>query len=155
MENIQHPTSNVQRPLLGGARSCFRWMSKVEGRLLNVFFALLLAAPRLAQAQTPVQLSPDVQAQIQLQQSPVDVSPPENISATAEFDPPVVRVGEKAFYRVTLNTTQNSIAWPEQIAAPDALKLAGNARGQVVRLDENKFRPLTAFLYEVTASSAG
>jgi hypothetical protein len=120
-----------------------------------MFVVLLVCAALPLRAQMPTQLPPDVSGQLLLQQSPVDISQPENITATAEFDPPTIRVGQKAFYRVTIEATQNSIAWPEKFTAPTGLKLGAEARGQVVHLDQNRFEPLTAFLYEVQATETG
>jgi hypothetical protein len=86
-------------------------------------------------------------------QPPVDVSSP--VTATAGFDPPVVHAGEKTFYRVTVDAAESAIAWPAKISAPAELKFGLNTHGQIMRLDGNKYRPFTAFAYEVTAPAAG
>jgi hypothetical protein len=119
------------------------------------FISLLMLAPFLLRAQLPQQLPPGAAAQLMTPQALVDVSPSENVSASAVFDPPVVRVGEKTFYRVTIEATQNSIEWPDDISAPKELKFGPNVRGQVSRVEGNKFRPITALVYEVTATVAG
>jgi hypothetical protein len=116
---------------------------------------LLVVSSITLHAQLPHQLQPGGAAQLQLQQPPVDVSQPEHITATAEFDPPVVAAGGKTLYRVMVEATQNSITWPSRIIAPAELKFGSDARGQLSRFENNKFRPLTAFAYEVTASEAG
>ena len=122
------------------------------------FFKLarvLLLAPTFLHAQLPQQLPPGVAVQMMVPQPAVDVSPPENVSATAAFDPPVVRVGEKTFYRVTVDATQNSIEWSDAISAPTELKFGASVRGQVSRVEGNRFHPLTSFVYEVTPTAAG
>jgi hypothetical protein len=43
------------------------------------------------------------QPQIHISESP---------TATASFDPPVVRPGETAFYRVVFNALEESVEWP-------------------------------------------
>src|SRR6516164_1668575 len=139
MEDIQPSTANLQHPLRGLRCASGNWMPGVGGWM---FVVLLVCAALPLRAQMPTQLPPDVSGQLLLQQSPVDISQPENITATAEFDPPTIRVGQKAFYRVTIEATQNSIAWPEKFTAPTGLKLGAEARGQVVHLDQNRFEPL-------------
>lgn len=116
---------------------------------------LLALAPVLLRAQNPPQIPPGGAAQLMVQQPPVDVSPPEDISATAGFDPPTAAVGEKIFYRVTLNAAQDSVAWPDKIDAPAELKFGATGRGQISRMEGTRFRPLTAFTCEVTPTAEG
>ncbi len=119
-------------------------------------FFLLALAPIFLRAQMPPQISSDVAAQIVMVPQPkVDTSELDNVSATAQFDPPVVRPGEKTFYRVTVNATENSIAWPDKIAAPPELRFGTTARGQLMQPDGVKFQPLTEFVYEITGVPAG
>jgi hypothetical protein len=113
----------------------------------------LLLAPFFARAQAPPQIPPGVQAQLQVQQPAVDVTSP--VTATAEFDPPVVRAGEKTFYRVSVDATESSIEWPDAISAPAELKFGANARGQITQFLGNNFRSLTSFVYEVRPAAAG
>lgn len=120
----------------------------------------LLAALQIfsvaAWAQSPPSISPQVAAQLILQPQPaVDNSIPLNVTATAEFDPPTIAVGEKVFYRVSVTAPQNSIQWPDQIAAPPELQFGASARGQLTQPDGTKFQPVTSFVYEVTATKAG
>ncbi len=88
-------------------------------------------------------------------QPPVDNTQLRNILASAEFDPPVVRPGEKFFYRVTINATQNSIEWPDKFSVPAGLRLGLVTRGQLSQPDGTPFRPLTEFLCEITATASG
>jgi hypothetical protein len=134
MENIQHP---------------------MAVRLTRFFTALFLLGADPAQAQVPVQATPDLAAQVMVQQPAVDSASLAEIAATAAFDPPMVRRGEKSFYRVTVGATQNSIEWPDQISAPPGLKFGAELRGQLTQPDGTKFRPLTSFVREVTAEVAG
>lgn len=122
--------------------------------LAGSLFGLLTAG--VLQAQGPQQISPDVAAQLILQAQPLaNNSPAENVSATAEFDPPAVSPGEKTFYRVTVHATQNSITWPSEISAPPALPMGAMARGQFTQPDGVAFHPFTQFIYEVTPAAAG
>ena len=119
------------------------------------FILVLLLAPRWLPAQLPQQLPPGVAVQMMVPQPAVDVSPVAKFSTTAEFDPPTVRVGGKTFYRATVDATENSILWPDDISAPKELKFGPSVRGQITRMEGNKFHPLTAFVYEVTATATG
>lgn len=123
-------------------------------RAFHILFLLL--APVWLRAQTPPPISPAQAVQIVMQpQPPADTSALQNISATAAFDPPAVRAGDKSFYRVTISATENAIAWPENIPLPDGLKSGGFAHGQMIQPDGTPFHPLTAYLCEVTATQAG
>ena len=116
-------------------------------------FLPLLLMPLLLRAQSPPQTPESGLMQLQVAQPAVDVSLP--VTATAVFDPPVVLPGEKAFYRVTVDATESSIQWPVEISLPPELKSGPNARGQLTQVLENKFRPLTSFIYEVRATATG
>ena len=120
----------------------------------NIFYLLILATLPL-QAQLPQRLPPGGAAQVMSQQPLVDSSPPDHISATALFDPPLVPAGGKTFYRVTVDATENSITWPDEIATPSGLRLDSGIRGQVPLVDGNRFQPITSFVYEVTPPAAG
>jgi len=67
----------------------------------------------------------------------------------------MVRAGEKTFYRVNVDATESSISWPDEIAAPVGLAFGASARGQMTQLQGNRFRPLTAFVYEVQTAATG
>ena len=74
-----------------------------------------------AQTNPPAPLSP--QLQLMMSQPPVDINSP--VTVTTTFDPPVVRVGEKAVYRITLSALEASVRWPEQIPQPVDSHVAG------------------------------
>jgi hypothetical protein len=147
MENIQHPTSNIERPMARCVRRRKKWMLDVGCWMLVVGFGLTLPA------QTPPQIPPGGLMQLQVPQPAVDTSA--EVTATAAFDPPVVRPGEKTFYRVTVTATESSIQWPEAISAPTELQIGSGARGQLNQFLGNKFLPLTSFVYEVRAATTG
>jgi hypothetical protein len=153
MESIEKPTWSIQ------PRSARQWCVRINQMLAASHWlfvvVFLLSAPAALRAQMPQQLPPDVQAQLQVQQQPVEVSRAESITVTAAFDPPIVRAGEKFFYRVTLEAEESSIDWPSQIAAPAGLKSGQTFHGQISRFENNKYRPFTAFACEMTATAAG
>jgi hypothetical protein len=125
-------------------------------KLSLAFFLALAFTANLLRAQTPPQISAEAAAQMIMHPQPaVDTSQFGNISAKAEFDPPAVRPGEKTFYRVSVNATENSILWPDTISLPPELRPGRAARGQFTQPDGVAFHPLTEFIYEVTPSAAG
>jgi hypothetical protein len=107
---------------------------------------IILSALALAALQVQAQMPP---------QPPTDSPVPQNIPVTAEFDPPVIRPGEKTFYRASLGAIEHTISWPKKISAPSELKFSTLAHGQLTQPDGTPFHPLTAFLYPVTATRAG
>jgi len=107
-------------------------------------------------AQAPQQVPPAIAVQMVMQpQAPVENSLPEHIFVTAEFDPPLVRPGDRTLYRATIGATENSIAWPANVAAPAALRAEREAHGQLTQPDGTPFRPLTEFIHEFSATTAG
>ena len=146
MENIRHSVFNAARRSYIGERAGNFWT-------LNVLLIFLLIAPVCLRAQTPPQLPPGGLIQLQVPQPAVDVS--SSVTATAAFDPPVVRAGEKTFYRATIDAAESAIAWPEEISAPVELKFGPNARGQLTQFLGNRFRSLTSFVYEVRPAAPG
>ena len=93
------------------------------------------------------------QLQLMLSQVPVDITSP--VTATATFDPPVVRVGEPAVYRVTFDALEASLRWPENIPAPAGLQMIPGARGQTMQMLGNRYRPLTAVNFRAQSARPG
>ncbi len=118
----------------------------------KIILPLLIGAPVLC-AQTPPQIPAAAQALLQVQQPTVDNTTP--VTAQASFDPPLVRAGERTFYRVDVTATESAIQWPAALPAPGELKVTALARGQITQFLGNTFRPLTTFLYEVRPAAAG
>ena len=104
-------------------------------------------------AQNSPHFAPGQLLQLQVQEQPVDVS--SQVGATASFDPPVARVGDKVFYRVAIDATESSILWPDRVATPPQLKLGAKTHGQLVEMRGNQYHPMTVFLYEVRPAAAG
>jgi hypothetical protein len=75
--------------------------------------------------------------------------------ATASFDPPIVRPGERAFYRVVFNALEESIEWPAKLTAPPQLEMRPGAHGQFLQSTGTSLEPHTSFNYRVRASRLG
>jgi len=78
-----------------------------------------------------------------------------NVVAVAGFDPPVVRPGEGAVYRVSFNALEESVVWPEKLNAPAELDIRAGGRGQIMPFNGTNFVPLTMFNYHVRAPRLG
>ena len=118
----------------------------------KIILPFLIGAPVLC-AQMPPQIPAAAQAMLQIQQPTVDNTTP--VTAQASFDPPLIRAGEKTFYRVDVTATESAIQWPVTLPAPEELKVTAQARGQMTQFTGNTFRPLTTFLYELQPATAG
>lgn len=118
--------------------------------LMMIIVALLIVPPLRAQVSPHV--SPDQAARFQIPQPAPDVS---SITATAVFDPPLARVGQSVFYRVTLDGADGGVQWPAAISGPPQLKFGPMSQGQLMQVLPNRFRPLTSFLYLVRAAASG
>jgi hypothetical protein len=86
-------------------------------------------------------------------QPPIDTQSP--VRAVAEFDPPVVRPGELAIYRVSFNALEETIEWPAKLATPPELDVRPGARGEMLQMGPGKLVPQTGFNYRVRASRLG
>ena len=130
-----------------------RAVAKRRRIIRHLRIAILLLFPLYALSQTPPVLPPGGLIQLQVQQPAVDTTSP--VTATAEFDPPTVHVGERVFYRVTIDSTESSVQWPADITAPAALKFGVKRSGQITQFQSMNFRPMASFVYEVQASTGG
>lgn len=78
-----------------------------------------------------------------------------NVVAVASFDPPFVRPGEAAVYRVSFNALEESIVWPEKLDAPAELGFRAGGRGQILHFNGTNFVPHTTFNYHLRAPRLG
>lgn len=107
----------------------------------------------LPQVQTPTQPPRDPFMSLMVTQPQIDI--PAVPSATAVFDPPMVRPGERSYLRVMFNALEESIEWPTNLAAPLHLEIRPGAHGQIFQLMGATMEPRTAVNYRVRASSPG
>jgi hypothetical protein len=144
-------TFNAQRSTLNDARAqnlFGRWKLNV-GRWAFLSAFLL---PHSVFAQSPAP-QPDPLMQLMLTQPPIEIST--NIEVRAVFDPPVVSIGEKSIYRVTINTVSDSVRWPEDIYAPGELVVKQSSRGQFLQPAGATIKPVTTINHHVVANAAG
>lgn len=121
------------------------------GMFLGVWVFLFAACGLSVFAQSPA--PPNNQLiQLMMSQPQVDISSP--VTATATFDPPVVRPGEKSIYRVSLNAPEASIQGSAEISAP-SLKLQRITSGEIVQQNGGMLRTLTTFNFDARAPSPG
>lgn len=114
-----------------------------------------LAGLSFSHAQQPVILPPGGAEQMMIQQPLVEIAADDKVAVTAMFEPAAIADGERTFYRVTVDATENSVVWPEKLFAPEGLEFGLSARGQVSRMEGNRFRPLMSFIYEIEPQTNG
>ena len=90
---------------------------------------------------------------LMLSQPKIDVDSP--VQATAMFDPPVVRPGQRSIYRIRLNALEESVERPEKLPAPPQLEVRAGGHGQILTFAGPTLQPLTAFNYHVQAAEPG
>ena len=147
---------NAPMPRLARARAALKLVIRHLPLVTrhSSFLALLLAAllvPARAQTTNPPPLDPLIS--LMVSQPKIDITSP--VRPTAAFDPPVVAPGQEAIYRVTFNALEETIDWPDKIAAPAGLEMSRGAHGEILRMGPGSFQPLTAFNYRVRPSSVG
>jgi hypothetical protein len=111
-----------------------------------------LASLSAAAAQAPP-AAQDPLITLMLSQPKIDITSP--AAATAAFDPPVVRPGERAVYRVTFNALEESVDWPAEPPAAPGLEMRAGAHGQILQMTGPAMQPRTTFNYHVQPSKAG
>jgi len=107
---------------------------------------------RHVSAQTPAP-QPDPLMQLMLSQPAIDITT--NVEVRVSFDPPMIQLGEKSTYRVTINAVSDSVRWPDNIYAPMDLTVQRSARGQILQNVGNKLQPATTINHHVTAAATG
>lgn len=142
--NIEPRARHLRRVNAGCAISNLLWRT---GSLV------LLATGITSQAQLIRAPQSDPLSQLMVTQPSIEIA--SNVVAVASFDPPVIRVGDLAIYRVTFNALEESITWPEDVPAPMQLEVRLSARGQVFQHAGNQLKPLTTINHHVRASATG
>lgn len=119
----------------------------------TVLFVLGCAAC-LAQTNGPNTAPPvDPLLQLMISQPSIDVST--NVEIAAVFDPPVVRPGDRAVWRVTINALTDSVEWPGAVPFPPGLVATQSARGLIFIPAEGKLKPQTGINYHVRPDAEG
>lgn len=129
-----------------------RLRSRVEN--VALVFALAFFAPVCLPAQpaTPIRTR-DPLMQLMLAQPKIDMDSP--VAPAVAFDPPTVKPGQTAVYRVTLNALETAVEWPERLAAPQGLDCRPGGHGQILAMAGGLLAPRTTFNYRVSASQVG
>ena len=151
--NYEHQTLQPQQTARRRAAARSHWMLRIRCWTLTVLVTAPLLWPVFCHAQTPPQLSPAAEQQLQIRQP--EAVPVVPTAARASFDPPVARPGQKAFYRITVDATESSINLPEKIPAPLTLMMKPVAQGQVIQMLNGRPAPLTTFLFEAIPTTPG
>ncbi len=113
----------------------------------------LVGQPAPAPAPAPGPARPDPLMSLMLSQPPIDVTSP--VAATSGFEPPIVRPGEDATYRVTFNALEESVEWPDALPASPKLQTRAGAHGQILVFGGSTLQPRTTFNYHVRSAETG
>ncbi|HTL55839.1 MAG TPA: BatD family protein [Candidatus Limnocylindrales bacterium] len=90
---------------------------------------------------------------LMLSQPRIDVESP--VVPTAVFDPPVVRPGALAIYRLTFNALEESIDLPIEMPAPTGAKLRPGGHGQMLAMAGPTLQPRTSYNFHLRPSQPG
>ena len=114
--------------------------------LMALYFAPLTATTQPTNTPDPLMV-------LMQSQPPIITEAPKH--AMVMFDPPVVRVGEEATYRITVDALLDSISWPEKLPVPGGLILRPSARGQIFRQIGSTLQPHSAFNHRARSDRPG
>ena len=102
-------------------------------------------------APAPPQNQIDPLLVLMMQQSAMD----NNVVADAEFDPPVIGLGEYATYRIVVTALSEAVTLPEKLPAPAGLELRAGGRGMSFAPIGQTTQSRTTFNFHVTAKAEG
>jgi hypothetical protein len=120
-------------------------------RILVIFLSLggFLSCP--AQTAPPPQ---DPYLTLMMSQPKIQTDGP--VDPFASFDPPSVKPGQQAIYRVTLRALEQTVRWPETIPAPKELQMTPGGHAQTFQMaSPSMMSPLTDFNLRVQTTSEG
>jgi hypothetical protein len=126
------------------------WSLKFE---VFVWLFLLLPISLLHAQQPPAPHPQDPFISLMMSQPRLEVST--QITATASFDPPVIKPGELSVYRVTFNALEQSIEWTDDVFSQPKLNLRPGAHGMILQMTGAGMEPRTTFNYRVRPSATG
>lgn len=90
---------------------------------------------------------------LMLSQPRIDVDSP--VVPVASFEPPVVRPGQEAIYRLTFNALETSITLPAKLPVTPPVETRASAHGQLLVLTGTNYQPRTSFNYRLRPSEPG
>ena len=90
---------------------------------------------------------------LMLSQPRIDVDSP--VVPVAVFEPPVVKPGQEAVYRITFNALEASIKMPARIFSTPGAEMRAGAHGQLLVLSSTNYQPRTSFNFRVRPTQPG
>lgn len=90
---------------------------------------------------------------LMLAQPKIDIESP--VTPMAFFDPPIVRPGQLAIYRITLNALEESVELPAELPARPKVRLLPGGHGQMLAMLGATVQPRTSFNFHLYPSSLG
>jgi len=117
-----------------------------------ILLALLAVSKLFAQPTSPPPAQ-DPLLSLMLSQPRIDVESPVNPSAM--FDPPVVRPGERAIYRLSFNALEESVELPATMPVTPKIDIEPGGHGQTLSMVGAKLQPRTSFNFRIRAKEPG
>jgi hypothetical protein len=115
------------------------------------------AAPAAGVLTVPVPITgpsnSDPLVTLMMQQPSIDTASP--VLVSAEFDPPLLPLGERATYRLTVTAMSGAIQLPDPLPAPPGLELKPGGQGEAYTAQGTKLQPRTTFLFHARAATNG
>jgi hypothetical protein len=108
-----------------------------------------VSGPIIIRPAGPAGIDPQLAAA--MQQAGMDLT----VTAHAEFDPPVVPLGEHVTYRVVVTAMIEGVSLPEKLPTPPGLELTLSGRGFSYESLGNRIQPRTTHNYRVSVKSPG
>src|SRR5262249_45710915 len=90
---------------------------------------------------------------LMLSQPRIDVESP--VTPIALFDPPIIRAGDQAVYRVSFNALEESIDWPAKIPIASSAQMLPGGHGQMLGMVGPTLQPRTTFNFHVRVAEPG
>jgi hypothetical protein len=95
----------------------------------------------------------DSLANLLMRQPSVNLKAP--VTVLAEFNPPVVALGQSATYRLTVTAMNETVKLPDKMPFPDGLELGATARGQNLDFIGTNYVPRTMLNFSVRPKAIG
>ncbi len=90
---------------------------------------------------------------LMMSQPRIDVESP--VVPTVVFDPPIVKPGQKAIYRVTFNALEESVEWPAKVPVPPGVEFQPGGHGQMLSMAGATLLPRTTFNFRLWPKTTG
>lgn len=114
---------------------------------------IVIGLVSIASAQAPSPQPPDPLLSLLMSQPRIALNAP--VVAESGWDPPAVRPGQAAVYRLTLNALEDSIELPDPMPSPSGVAMRPGAHGQILQMAGTNMEARTTFVFHVRPTAIG